>query len=220
MDGDFFLFFFFLDRNEKESRILFSFSFPSTDYPSWRKFSSRAKRTRTRWKRHFRRLSRPVFSHLTGFKTTFTLFPLVSSRVCLVSRRLLTRTAEGAGVRLRKIAHHPYLFGRGRRLWDQVSLSFRSSFSSEEVCLSDNERSFWEREARACSAASSQPRKMAGRSLLSTSAMMRFFEICPRNSPISPNTRARHVSGRGMKETALRGLVIIAQFSVDLTKRT
>lgn len=36
MDGDF-----FLDRNGKEPCILFSFSFPSTDYLSWRKFSSR-----------------------------------------------------------------------------------------------------------------------------------------------------------------------------------
>lgn len=75
--------------------LAYCFLYFSTDYPSWRKFSARGTDMNA-MKIAFRRLSRPVFSHLTGFKTTFTLFPLfslISSRVCLFSRRLLTRTA-------------------------------------------------------------------------------------------------------------------------------
>lgn len=47
-------------------------------------------------------------------KATFTLFPILPSFVS--SRRLLTRRLGGwRGVRLRKIVHRPYLFGRDCR---------------------------------------------------------------------------------------------------------
>jgi len=111
-------------------------------------------------------------------KAAFTLFPTLPSFVS--SRRLLTRRLGLAWGEASQNRAPPLSLWARLPLRDEVSLSFRSSFSStEEVCLSDNEKLL---NARACLTASSQPRKMTGRSPLLTPATMRFgIPIFPKN---------------------------------------
>lgn len=92
------------------------------------------------WCNKCRPVRRLVFFSPHGLRPPLLCSSALSSFVS--SRRLLTRRLGiGCGVRLRKIVHHPYLFGLRLPLQDEVSLSFRSSFSStEEVCLSDKEK--------------------------------------------------------------------------------
>lgn len=74
------------------------------------------------------------------------LHRFVSSRL-LTRRRARSETTRGVGWGFVKSLWTALISSRrDRRFRDEVSLSFRSSFSSaEEVCLSDNERSFRER---------------------------------------------------------------------------
>lgn len=187
--------------------LAYCFLYFSTDYPSWRKFSARGTDMNA-MKTAFRRLSRPVFSHLTGFKTTFTLFPLfplISPRVCLFSRRLLTRTAR-LGTGWGFVKSRTTLISPGEAAASETKFPYRS------VHRSHRRKKFAFRITREASERESAPFR-SPRANRGKWPADRFFrlrrwwgssEYIREIYQIFPNTRDRHVSRRRMKENSRR----------------